>query len=138
MGVFSQTNNDSITINDYGFRKIIFQGKKVTANEALPIMRSNSRAYQEMTFAKLDRDISNWMVFCGLGLVAIPLVKTSNRQNPNWYLASIGGSLLVFSFPFREAFSNHYYNAVRIYNDGLNTNEKDNISLNIGLTTNVL
>ena len=123
---FSQSNNDSITINDYAFKRFNYKGQNLTMSEVMWVMEDNSSAFQEMSFAKFDRDMSNSMVFTGLGFIAFPIIMTILDKEPNWNFAAVGIPLMIFSFPFNSSSERHYMNAVRIYNRDLKKIDKIN------------
>lgn len=70
-------------------------------------------------------------------LIAWPIIQDINKQqNPDWYLAYIGGGCAVLAIPFDISMCKHAKKGVAFYNNGYKVPPAAAVHVDLGLLSN--
>jgi hypothetical protein len=135
--VFSQDIPDTIYYKGSKGLPFLYKEKKLRYDGILRVMESNPFAYQEMVFAKTNRNLASITFATGMTLIIWPVVTDMTNGDANWSLIGIGIPILAFSVPLKNSSDLHTMNAIRIYNNKIpKFIQKSNIDMKLGLFNN--
>ncbi|MFY0607560.1 MAG: hypothetical protein JXR10_12660 [Cyclobacteriaceae bacterium] len=135
-----QISDESISMKKVFGGYQFFQGeKRLTMNQLVEAMKSNSAAYSKITDAKSTYSVTGVLGAAGGFLIGWPLGAAIGGGKPNWSLAAVGGGLALLSIPVSKSFNKKAKDAIETYNSGLTTAAFwDKKELNLKGTTNGL
>ena len=116
---YSQTNSDSIQIQQRLGKVYLQHGKLLSTNELHNLLEKNDSAYIEVKKAKENIAPMYLFSFAGGFLIGWPLGTALGGGKPQWGLAGGGLLLVLCAIPFQIGYNKHIGNAVMIYNSKL-------------------
>jgi len=128
---------DSILMRREGLTyKYYHKGIILSNIELSGILSLNQSAFQEFKSARSSIAMTYILGFSGGFLIGWPIGTAIAGKDPQWYMAAIGGGLILLSIPFSRDAKMKTHNAIDIYNGGLSKASYIKKEVLLGFTTN--
>ncbi|KAF0201600.1 MAG: hypothetical protein FD170_2606 [Bacteroidetes bacterium] len=119
---FGQTTTDTISMKKKSGGFEFYQGEnRLTMNQLIMTIKPNEQAYSQIKSAQANYTFALVLSYAGGFMVGYPIGTAIGGGDPNWLLAGIGASLIVFSIPLSQSFNTKAKQAIDTYNRGLQT-----------------
>ncbi len=131
------SNAQKISIEKtFGGLKFTQNGKNLTMNELVSVMKSNPDSYKLIKSAKSNNLLAQVIGGVGGGLIGYPIGTVVGGGKPNWTLAGIGAGLVGISITIYSNVKKKAKKAVEIYNSNLNSTTSTNFNPNFKILAN--
>lgn len=141
--IYEGETNQSIIIPDSIYLKkvsgkfqYIHNEKPLNNNQLYGLLSLNKLATVELQKANSSRAAAMIFGFAGGFMIGWPLGTLIAGGEPKWYLAGIGGGLILLSIPFSLEAKSNIRDAVDIYNEGIKNTSMVKMQLLLGFTQN--
>jgi hypothetical protein len=130
---FCQTKPDTISFIKGNYT---INGKILTPNEMLDMMKNYPDPYKEMNIARTNYDVARIFGFIGGFCIGYPIGQVLAKGNLNLAMVVVGAVCILISIPFIAGYSWHAKAAAGLYNSRLRKVGLKDIKFNMGLTSN--
>lgn len=115
----AQKKGTPITYKGNLFTNKYYKGVwSVSQQEAFNIMKENGECYNLATQGKKLQKTGNIAALVGGVLIGYPLGSAlAGSEDPKWFLAGIGGGLVLFAIPVYSSGTRKIHQAVELYNE---------------------
>lgn len=116
---FAQKKGNQITYKGNLFTNNYYKGVwHISQQEAFDIMKENGESYKLAMEGKKLQTIGNVTAMIGGALIGFPLGSAlAGSEDPKWFLAGIGGGLILFAIPVYSSGTKKIHQGVELYNE---------------------
>jgi len=133
---FSQAAGDTIEIQQKLGKVYLTDGKPMLARDLYSLLNTNEEATLKVKQAKSNLFPLYLFSIAGGFLIGWPLGTAIGGGEANWTLALIGVGLVGLAIPFQVGYNKNIYQAVRIYNAGVQKSVSNKATMELGITGN--
>lgn len=126
MVLFALTNNamaqkrgNQITYKGNIFTNKYYKGVwHISQEEAFNILKENGESYNLAIRGKKLQNVGNITAAVGGVLIGLPVgMSLAGSEDPKWFLAGIGGGLILFAIPVYSSGTRKIHQGVELYNE---------------------
>jgi hypothetical protein len=119
----AQKKNDKLKITNGAFKNKYYKGVwHVSKEKAYGYLRENGEAYNFVVKGEKLQKIGTGAAFIGGALIGYSVGSAAGgAEDPKWFLAGIGGGLVLLAIPIYSTANKKIQTGVEIYNEGLET-----------------